>query len=70
MTKKMNKNTLQGTGEGVPSEASLIPSQTLKDKFHDILVLVKSTSTYVQKIFSAVLVLQYQLVNEEMRSDI
>lgn len=67
MTKEMNKNTLRGGVEAVPPEADLIPTPSLQEKFRGVLALCKTLSSYVQKIFAAVLTLQYEIVNEEMR---
>ncbi len=67
VTKKMNKNTLQGTVAGEGSEATAIPYKTVVDRTDEILTLCKTLSTYVNKVFSAVLRLEYELTNEEAR---
>lgn len=58
-----DKNTLQGSVGSGRNEVQAIPTKTISDRTEEILALCKTLSTYVNKVFSAVLRLEYELVN-------
>lgn len=66
VTKEM-KNIKGDPGcDGGVGGADLIPSTPgLMDRFRDIMNLVKTLGTYQQKLYSTILVLQYELVQKE-----